>query len=177
MNTCVVSGVLVKGKDGADTKMKVAHIVPRKARHDQTLMNYFGLHPHDLNKENNLLYMTVGKEFEFDKLNFCFVPTDTGTFEILRVDGSRAPTRIHDDVSRKMLMIHAMDFHRHHGFTFDPAPWKSTEALIVRSKRGCNNNRPNHPQALSRTTLTRTAVSRTTLKKTAVNVRLGNRRH
>jgi len=120
--TCVVTGE--KCLAGEDARFKVAHIVPRKLRHDRMLMNYFGITIDDLNNQSNLMYLRVTEEQTLDKCEWTFVPAAGGLFMVLRPNGiTTGPHKVPDEVSRKMLMIHCLDFHRKHKLQFDEQKW------------------------------------------------------
>ena len=122
---CIVTGEVCNAGDEA--RFKVAHIVPRKARHQIQIMNHFGITNDDLNHASNLIFLACEQEKTFDKCEWTFIPTGEGkTFGARDRAGrhlSKSAIEMPQVVSRKMLMIHCMDFHRKHKLPFNEQPW------------------------------------------------------
>ena len=145
-HTCPITKLRATPAEGGNSSMKVAHIVPLKGRHNQQLLNKFRINVFELSKSSNLLLLANDAEASYDRFGWTLVPTDddASSFQVIvgtlqsdtlpkekvehlnSISSAWDGTRIilPDLVSRKMLAVHAMDFHRHHRIPFDPTPWK-----------------------------------------------------
>jgi hypothetical protein len=156
-NTCVATGFKCTLADGANDKMKVAHIIPRKIRNVSQFMNMFHLTVSELDQVTNLLYLRVDVEKTFDDGKWCFIPEGVGIFKIKSFDSSAGVIDgkivvIPDAVSRKMLLIQATDVHRKHHARIDLEAWrnlpprKSTDGVVAwlstQSPMGLFEDRP-----------------------------------
>jgi hypothetical protein len=116
-------------------KFKMAHIVQRKIKNSPHLMQFFDMTVDELDSDGNILLLRRDVEEAFDRLDFCFLPAAAGCFEVVWMP-PRPPTaatqRPHDYhglvfmpefVSRRMLMIQAMDAHRGRMCHFDATRW------------------------------------------------------
>jgi len=124
-------------------EFKCAHIVQRKIKNSEYWMNFFDLTVEELDSDGNILVLRSDVESAFDRLDFCFLPVaGFNRFEVawmpplrltVATPGQPRPfdykteVTIPEFVSRRMLMIQAMDAHRGRRCVFDPAPWESLD--------------------------------------------------
>ena len=131
-NVCVVTGL----KDTQIFPICTSHIVQRKIVNRPELMRIFHLDVKDVDDRKNLVCLTKILEESMDNLDFCFEPAGHGLFklvwfaEIPEKLKSRVPTIpffIPDYISRKSLVIQAMDFHRKHGKPMNFDVWRHVD--------------------------------------------------
>jgi hypothetical protein len=133
--TPVLRGTQPRGVPQAEFKM--AHIVQRKIKNSPHLMELFDMTIEALESDGNALLLRRDVKSAFDRLDFCFFPAAAGLgcFEVVwmpprpptaatqRPHDYRASVVMPEFVSRRMLMIQAMDAHRGRMCRFDATRW------------------------------------------------------